>query len=187
MSDTTDNTQGIIFAVTDPEERTVTLGELQSEWLLNEGHIFEVPTGDPSVRLFRTEKPAGYINHLVFSRLELRECDFCRVTGAPWEIPCRPFKLTTGPAPGMLGGPERPVVACSVCVELARNNRKQELVERVITETIAHAMRKGGRLREIAEATPTMVLRRNIMPIAKDVVYGMFANRDGHPRRTEVT
>lgn len=179
--------RGIIFAVTDPDERTMTVGEVQTNWLREHGFLTEeVETGDPFVRLFRSEIAVGQLNHLVFQQLELRECDFCRVLGAPWEIPCRKFTMTTGPAPGPLGGPERPMVACSSCVELVRDNRKRELIDRIIEETIKEARRRGGQMRKIVQSHSHEAMRRQILPIAKEVVTLTFANRQGYPRKADI-
>lgn len=178
--------RGIIFAVTDPDERTMTVGEAQATWLRDQGLLTEVQTGDPFVRMFRSEVAVGKLNHLVFQQLELRQCDYCQVLGAPWEIPCRPFVLKTGPAPGPLGGPERPMVACSSCVELVRDNRKRELIDTIIEQAIKDARRKGGHLRKIVQSHSHETMRRQIYPIAKEVVTATFANRQGYPRKAEV-
>lgn len=171
-----------LYVVEGADGQRIALGPLQADWLERGGFIER--TGEPG--LWRTLQGLTMddVNNLVLSQPELRECDFCRTSPAGWRINCRPFKLELGPyADARLGGPDRPLFACDVCVRYVRENRKQQLIDYVIATTVEKARSMGGYMRQIAETQPWWRIKEHLAPTVKEVVYGMFAHRIGEPER----
>lgn len=171
-----------LYLVQGVDGQVVAFGPIQAQWLERGGFI--EPTDQPNVWRALHGLTMEDVHKLVMAQPDLRECDFCRTIPAGWRIKCRPFVLTLGPYAGArLGGADRPVFACDVCVRYVRENRKQQLVEYVIAATVEKARAGGGELRQIAETQPWPLIKRHLTPVVKEVVYGMFAHRVGQPER----
>jgi hypothetical protein len=173
-----------LFLMRCRDGRVASFGPRQMRWLEARDLARQVEPGGPLwFGEFDTPEAA---NALVLAQPELRECDFCRHAPAGWRIPVRRFVLTLGPAAGPIGGDERPMFACDICVEYVRSNRKQELVEYAIASTVEYARTQGGALAAHAESLPWHVVKAALTPMVREVVYGMFANRSGWPERDTV-
>lgn len=171
----------VIHVVTGSNGQTVSVGKLQIEWLLKEG--VARPSGDehPNWNMYESDMTHMEVHELVWAQPALRECDFCRLAPAPWEVDCMPFQAAAGP----LGGKARPVVCCDTCVEMVRSNRKEALMDRAMTSAFKAAKLEGGYLGLVVRTNTDRDLRAHLRPHMRQTVYGMFANRRGFPRRAE--
>lgn len=173
-----------LYIVEGADGLRVSVGPLQAAWLEQGGFIER--TDEQFIWRALHGMTMQDIHNLVLSQPELRECDFCRTTPAGWRINCRPFRLTLGSHAGArLGGPDRPMFACDVCVRYVRENRKAALVEYVIASTVEKAKSMGGDVADVARTQPWPRIKAHLTPSVKEIVYGMFGHRIGHPERDD--
>lgn len=178
--------ENFLHIATGADGETISLGKTQAEWLVDNNYIKRAAVNDATgVNSYRaiTGLTARQLNELVFAQPQLRECDFCRHRPSEWVVKTRRFKLEKGPAPGPVGGDERPIVACDVCARLISENAKSELIDRALTAQIDYARRQGGHLRAVVLSNSDAKLRGVIAPMVREVVFGTFANRRGYPER----
>lgn len=175
----------VIHVVMGPDGSTVSLGAIQIEWALKQELVKPSEREHAEWNLYDSDLTAMELHQRVWAEPSLRECDFCRLVPAPWEVPCRPFVAMQGGQEGPLGGPDRPLVACDTCVELVRSNRKEALMDRAMTAAIKAAKVQGEYLRAVVQSHSDLELRAHLRPSMRSVVYGMFHHRDGFPRRAE--
>lgn len=166
------------------DAQSVSFGPRQIEWLLDREIIQPAKESHPEWNLYDAPLlTAMELHDRVWAQPSLRECDFCRVVPAEWEVPCRPFKVEHRAQTGPMGGDKRPVVCCDQCVEMVRKNQKEKLIDRTMTAAIKAARLQGGYLETVVATHSDIELRQHLMGYVKQVVYGMFHNRRGFPER----
>jgi hypothetical protein len=172
-----------LYIIEGSDGQCVALGPVQTMWLERGGFVER--TEHPELWRALHGLTHQQIHEMVLAQPELRECDFCREIPAGWRINCRPFALTLGPNAGArLGGPDRPLFACDVCVRYVRENRKDQLVEYVIAATVEKAKTLGDDpAARAARSQPWPVIKKHLAPTVREVVYGMFGHRIGFPER----
>lgn len=128
----------------------ISFGLRQTDFLQEQGHIER--SGIPG--LWHSELTVDELHVLVWSNKDLRECDFCSTSPAPWEVECTPFQIETGPNQGgSVGGPARPMTVCDGCVRFVRSGERKRLIEYAIDAVIERA-------RESGDLTPGVSKRR---------------------------
>lgn len=171
-----------LYIVRGADGLNVSLGPLQTNWLERGGFVEKTDTPG----LWRALHGLTHedIHTLVITQPELRECDFCRHAPGGWRVNCRPFRLKLGAnAGGRLGGPDRPIFVCDVCVRYVRENRKAQLIDYAIASTVEYARDRGGHLADVVASQPWDRIKAGLTPVLREVVYGMFAHRIGYPER----
>ena len=168
-----------LFVIEGVDGQRVAVGPRQAHWLRDGGFIERAE--EESLWRALHGLTMAQVNDLIMSQPELRECDFCRQPSAPWRINCRPFQLSKGPFAGArLGGAtgrcSRATCASATCGRTARSNSWT-------TRSRAPSSLRAGWAAGCARSrrrTPGCS-RARTAPAVREMVYGMFANRQGWP------
>lgn len=167
-----------LHAVEGTDGKTVALGPTQAKWLVDNGHAVELGPG-----FYRAPALTHLeVHELTMAQPELRECDFCRYTPSPWEIPVRRFELKHGPQPG----PFREfAICCDDCIDFVKVRDRDGLFERAVQATVEYAKKQGGYLAAVAHTQSPNAIRRALGPLVKEMIRKTLANMDGEPRRID--
>lgn len=168
-----------LHLITDSAGNTMSVGEVQAEWLLENDYIYE---GERPGEYGSYELTVQQLQDETHKHPEIRECDFCRAIPTAWRINVRPFIATLADTPQRF---ERPVWACDPCAELVRCNCKARLVFRAIAENIKYHDKHYPLSADALRRVPKHELRQQIQPQLRDFVYKVFGARIGRPERAD--
>lgn len=161
------------------DDHVLPVGELQGDFLLARDHI------EPTIieGVYASHYTMHELHAIVLSESSLRECDFCGATPGGWRIPCQPFHMRNAGLldGGQMGGPLRPVFACTTCARYVRANERRQLVEHAMDQRIEYARERGLLDARISKERARAALRLTVGSFIADV----FVFKTGPPERDE--
>lgn len=169
------------------DQRVISLGGRQAQWLLEQRYARQITAGDAHTTgeyvvegvLAAPDFTVDEINAVVMAQVELRDCDFC-TSASTHTLACRVFEILVGPNAGaQLGGPMRPIFLCAECARVVRERSAERAVDYVVHRIITLARKTGLLRRHVSNRQANDAIR----PQLRDTVAGVMNNMTGLPER----